>query len=236
MATEEKDPIENSNSNSSPQPKGEGEDASSPTDVSGGKEDKTLEELSEKYSQSSTEAKRLKEKTKELESKIAELEEYGVERESYIESLESLIEEEKEAKVKTEEEEKAKIPLRETFALNEEKQRKIVREEIEREKKEEQEANRRYEEALKANPRLKNKGYAKLVAAKMKSLDTGDIEKAAKEVDKDLAKIKEEEMEEEPFVEGGKGKSSPQPEISVEDEIRQSLKRSMPSSGLQGLV
>ena len=253
MATEEKDPVLNGNSDSSPQPEGEGKDASSPTNASGGKEDRASEleakykELSERYSQSSAEAKRLKQEADELKAREQEREEYIAALEKLVESSEEKVSEEsgeegnKEEKVEESEKEtstkpKAEKPLRESFFLSKEEQRKLIREEIKRDKEEEAEAERRYKEAVAKNPKLKNRGYSKLVSAKMKLLDTADIEEACKEVDKDLARLKEEEKEEEPFVEGGKGKSSPQPENTVEDEIRKSLKRGQIPSGLQGLV
>lgn len=225
----------------SSQPEGTGKEPSSPTNPSGGNEDRVkeletkIEELSTKYAESSKEGKRLKSLLDEKDESLQEKEEYI---QSLEEALENETKEEEKKREEKKEEEKVDVgfekePSKEKVAelkkqidphLTKEGQRKMLKELLEQERKEEKIANEKYEEALKDFPQLKNKTFSKLVSQKMK-LEKVGIKEACKSVKEDLGSLGAEEIDTEPFVEGGGGKSTTRDIETEEDKIRNSLKR-----------
>ncbi len=246
MSKEEKDPITqgSNSSDASTQPEGLGIEPSSPSNPSGGNEERIkelegkVEEISNKYSASSTEGKRLK-------SLLDEAKETLDEKEDYIKTLEQAIESEEEK----EDEEKKKPVLKETTPpvpekssekkpnvipphLTKEGQKRALKELLDEQKKQDEEVKRQYDDALSKYPSLKNKSFSRLVSSKMRAEKLGILD-ACKSVDEDLKALNTEE-EEEPFIESGQGKTAPHKTESAEDKIRQSLKKTPYESNLPG--
>ena len=202
--------------------------SSSPSDASAGKEgaNEELESLKTQYSESSKEAKRLKALT---DDQIESLQE----KEDYIESLEKALNEKDEEDEKSEEkkpeEKKPELPPH----LTKEGQARVMKELLKQDKKETEEAGKHYDAALKEFPRLKNDTYAKLVSQKMK-LDKVSVKDACKKVSEDLESLGGKGSDDEPFVEGGAGESTIQPQKTEEDDIKESLKRPTGSENLPG--
>ena len=202
--------------------------SSSPSDASAGKEgaNEELESLKTQYSESSKEAKRLKALT---DDQIESLQE----KEDYIESLEKALNEKDEEDEKSEEkkpeEKKPELPPH----LTKEGQARVMKELLKQDKKETEEAGKHYDAALKEFPRLKNDTYAKLVSQKMK-LDKVSVKDACKKVSEDLESLGGKGSDDEPFVEGGAGESTIQPQKTEEDDIKESLKRPTGSGNLPG--
>ena len=229
------------NPSQSAQPEGTGENSSSPSGASASNEDTAkaeLESLQTKYSESSKEAKRLK-------SLVDENEESMQEKSDYIESLEKAIDEKDEEKEEKKEEDVVEKPKVEPKSpetkpelppyLTKEGQRKAMQELLSKDKKETAEAEELYENAMKEFPRLKDKTFANLVSQRMK-IDKVGVKDACKKVSEDLTSLGSEEKEEEPFVEGGVGKSTAKETQTEGDKIRTSLTRDISATNLPGMA
>lgn len=210
-----------------------------PANPEGGKADELnelkskVEELSTKYSSSSTEGKRLAGLVDELKTTLEEKQEYilALEEANAAKNSKEETEVVKSVEVKTETKKESINPLLTKEGLNRE-----IEKVIENKTKTDEAAKNQFNDALKVYPQLKNKSFSKLVGQEMK-LSGRDITEACKIITENLKSLEESSEEEsEPFVEGALGKSNPQHVKNLEDNIKSSLSNKGANAGLPGLV